>query len=264
MRLLLVFSLIFFFSTATVYAEEDALPDVPETVVDTAGDVPADETVMDQDDNIFANASDDQIKEAQRFFKYCTENETLNKQKDCKCAATSYLRTRMSLGPDASPEQIMAENRNTCLFDEANALPTDNEADISKYSKKEIEEAEVVYAECTASQRLSSAFDCECFASKYLEKRHKEGPVLQKDIIYNQLRTECRNVVETTGREYSLCMSNPSFRDTNGIERKSFCECYARQWGKNFEGYKGVIDKKSRRYLKMMSRSHCIRPENYP
>lgn len=263
MRILLIFSFIFCFSSSVVYAQDDALPDVPVTMPEISTEVNDDSPASEESQNVFAKASDDQIKEAQRFFRYCSDNQTLSTEKDCRCAATKYLETRLRLGEGATPEQIMAENRNNCLVDEADSISEDASADITKYSETDIEEAEEVYAQCRSSQRMRSAFDCECYASKFLEKRHEEGPMMQKDTIFIQLQTECKNVVDTTGREYSLCMSNPTFERTNGIERKKFCECYARQWAKNYENFTAVVDTKSRRHLKIMSRAHCTKPENY-
>lgn len=256
MRLFLIICFALVFSIPSSYAQEDALPEVSEN------EEAAIESVSNEN-NVFDSASDEQIVEAQRFFRYCSKNKTLSKEKDCRCAATNYLQTRIRLGEDATPEQIMAENRNTCLTTVAEVIPDEGEVDVSKFSEKDIEEAEAVYVQCESTPKMSRAFDCECFASKYLDIRHDEGPLLSKDLIFLRLQTECKNLVESAGREYSLCMSSPTFADTNGIERKDFCECYARQWTRAYEGYTEVFDRKSRGFLKYSARSFCSNPQNY-
>lgn len=187
----------------------------------------------------------------------------MSKQKDCKCAATKYLETRLDLGEDATPQQILAENLNTCLQDERYAVKPNDVADIDKYNEREIEEAEAVFDRCESESRLNKNFDCECLASRFLEERHKNGPVLQQDAILISLQTECKNVVETTGIQYSNCMSSPSFRNTNGIEQRDYCECYARRWAETYEQYSGVVDSKSSINLQANARGFCQQPDNY-
>lgn len=213
--------------------------------------------------SVFSGASDDNIKEAQRFFKYCGENDTMNRQKDCRCAATKYLETRMSLGDDASPEQILAENVNTCLKDARYEIDPAERTNIEKYSQKDIAEAEAFFEDCSGDTGYRISFDCECLASRFLEERHKRGPLYPAESIKVLLQLECRNVVETTGYEYSSCMSSPAFRNTNGIERKTFCECYARQWAKMYESFRGVVDSKSTMNMQANARGICKKPASY-
>ncbi len=258
MRLFLIFSLIFLFSSVNAYSEDDALPEV-----EAAASIDPALEKTQASENIFDQASEEDLKESQRFLKYCTQNETLNKQKDCKCAAVAYLETRLKLGSEASPEEIIADTRNSCLHDPKTAITDEDVVNLNKYSEKQIEEAEAVYEYCQNTVRFNTAFDCECFASKFLEERYKKGPLYPKNSIFVELQPFCKNVVNSTGYEYSTCMTGPAIRNTNGIEIKKFCECYARQWAKNYEGYNGIIDKNSRQHLKSVSRAYCRRPDNY-
>lgn len=242
--------------------DDNALPGSSSEIVSNSAD---DSTILDDaDTDIFSQASDENIIEAQRFFKYCSQNPTLNKEKDCKCAATRFLETRVKLGDDVEPDQIMAENRNTCLKTAVEEIPKNEEADTSKYSEADILEAEEVYEFCESKRRINMSFDCECLAAEYLEIRHVEGPVVDREMIFLRLQTKCKNLVDTAGHEYSLCMSSPTFKDTNGIERKEFCECYARRWALSYGAYSDALDRKSRGYLKYGARAFCSNPKNYP
>lgn len=256
MRVFLILSFVFIFSFVPAHAQDDALPD-------TTGGTVSDVSESPESGNIFDQASAADQNEARRFLKYCSENETLSRQKDCKCAAVSYLETRIKLGAEATPKQIMDQTRNSCLLNPKDAISEEDKINIDKYSEKDIEEAEEAYAFCKSNRAYNIAYDCECFASKFLEMRHENGPLYPKEDIYINMKLHCRNVVNSTGVEYSMCMTSSTFRNTNGIEQKKFCECYARHWANSYKTYSGVIDTNSRRHFKGLARAHCKRHENY-
>lgn len=209
--------------------------------------------------NIFDDATDEQIKEAQQFYNYCTDNDTISAKKDCKCATVSYLNARLKLGPDVTTKQIMAHNVNTCLKDAARSKIDKTRAtrDLSHITDTQLAEAEEVFQHCKARRALSSQFDCECFAARFLDERLDIGPIANWDIIFIRFQSECRNVVETTGYAYSRCMSNFGVRSAINMEPKEFCECYARKWADIFENFPGKISTDSKRMMRSQARGHC-------
>lgn len=210
-------------------------------------------------DNIFENASDEEIEEAQQFYKYCAKNDTMSKRKDCKCATVSYLRARLSLGSEATVKQIMKQNINTCLTDEARGKIDKTRAtrDLSEISDSQLEEAEAVFQHCKARRALGSQFDCECFAARFLDERLEIGPLAGWDQIFLRFKSECRNVVATTGRAYTVCMERFGVRSAVNMEPKEFCECYARKWAELFENFQGKITTDVKSSLRGLARGHC-------
>ncbi|PCI53724.1 MAG: hypothetical protein COB36_11885 [Alphaproteobacteria bacterium] len=226
-----------------------------------AQDAPAQtqQTPDDSIENIYETATDDQIEEAQQYYNHCSKNDTISKQKDCKCATVAYLKTRLDLGSDATVKQIMSTNRNMCLKGKAlSKLSKDRSTrDLSNLTNKQLAEAESVFQHCKERRALNSQFDCECFASRFLDERLEVGPLQNWDVIFSRFSSDCRNVVETTGIEYSSCMAHFGIKDAINMEPKEYCECYARQWADLFENYPGKITFNTKQSLKSQARGHC-------
>ena len=248
MHVVLVLFLIAFLSLP-LHAQENALPSVTGEGVEISTD----------GDRAFSQASDEQIAEAQRFYRRCANNETLSAQKDCKCAAAAYLETRMVLGASASVDDIMKKNINTCLKDPKYSAVEGEAPDLSGVTDKQMDEAEAMFAECKGSLKLSRRFDCECYASRFLSERIKQGPTAQKEQILLSFENECRNVLDSTGHEYTGCMGNPMYYPEN-VEPKDFCECYARRWAKLYESYPGKINRFTTKNIRMRARAQCQNP----
>lgn len=189
----------------------------------------------EKEKTLYSNATDSQIQEAQQFYTKCSGNETVSAKRDCKCAATKYLQTRIELGDTASANEIMNKTVNLCLKDGAREINASNSASVSEATDKQIEEADEVYHECKKDMRMKVKFDCECFAATFLNERIKVGPIRPKSLIYSDISGTCQNIVDMTGQRYSECMEGPLLISLGNIERKDFCECYARTWAKNIE-----------------------------
>ncbi len=219
----------------------------------------------EKEENIFSKATPAQIDEAERFYKYCRENPILSAQKNCTCASGMFLDTRMKMGPEASIDEIIAANRNTCLLDpdQSTAGYNEGDPDLSKVTEKQLAEAEDVYNFCTNNPSYNNSYDCDCFAAKFLDQRLKLGPLADRTYIYTLLSSDCRNVVATTGIEYTSCMSQTSLLNTGGYERKKFCECYARRWARDYEAYTGIMNRATTRQIRFTAQSYCRQPEAY-
>ncbi len=167
------------------------------------------ESKKKENGNIFSRATDGQIKEAQRYYKKCEKNESLKTKKNCKCAATKFLETRMKLGKDASVNDIIRTNINACLINPKETRIS-SRTNTSALTKKQMDEAEFIYEMCTTSSDYSRNYDCDCFAAKILDERIKQGPIPSWESLARSFKGQCQNMVEQTGREYSVCMSTPS------------------------------------------------------
>ncbi len=227
----------------------------------SAQDAPA-QTQQNSEDstkNIYEKATNDQIEEAQQYYNHCSQNDTISKQRDCKCATVAYLKTRIKLGPEATTKQIMSTNRNMCLKGKAlSSLNKDRSTrDLSNLTDKQLSEAEAVFQHCKERRALNSQFDCECFASRFLDERLEVGPLLKWDSIFARFSSECRNIIETTGIEYSSCMGHFGIKDAINMEPKEYCECYARKWADLFENYPGHITFSIKGSLKSQARGYC-------
>lgn len=214
---------------------------------------------------LYEQATDEQIKEAQVFYRRCTKNDLMSSRQDCKCAATEYIATRIELGAEASASEIMAINANTCLRQDAFSQSIDNRApDFSNVTDEQIEEAQSVYKYCEADYNYRSNYDCECLAAKYLDARVENGPILDRSTLITQVRGSCPNVVEKVGQQYSQCMS-----PMNDLEifmlvtQKEYCECYAREWTRNYNAVGGIPDTNMRSSINYRSSRYCQNPGVY-
>lgn len=193
--------------------------------------------------SIYARATDEQLAEAQKYYKLCSSNPTLSAEKDCKCAAAKYLETRLELGDTASQSDILNKNIDSCRkAGDETPLPKGT-TDYSKVPKAYLEEASSVYKECSKNARVSLNVDCQCFAAEFLTKRIENGKRISRDSIITSLRSSCRNIVGTTGREYSSCMhGDMDMGFLDGVTQKEYCECVANEWARQYKNFKGDID----------------------
>lgn len=216
-----------------------------------------------QDSDPFKKATDKQISEAQKFYVSCTENEVMSEQKDCRCAATEFLETRIALGDDVSVRDILQVNINQCLKNPENALTAKDIETAKKISEAQKEEAQYVYNECKNSPKLSKNYICECRAASFLEARIKAGPLRDQGMLLIGLKDTCKNTVQRTGGEYSDCMSRgTTIVDIGDIELKDFCECYAKEWVKLYEKAPDLNPRVEQRML-INASVMCSRPNMY-
>ncbi len=227
---------------------------------------PATTTQEEKEQTILSKASDEQIEEAAKFYDLCMKNDSMSNIRDCKCASSEFLDKRIELGDEATISDIMAANVDKCLKDGQDVediYGTKTKSDLPKITKAQLEEAQMVFDQCKSSLKISRFYDCECYAAKYLDARIEKGPLASKEGIIETFISDCRNIVETTGYEYTRCMAMTTKRPVKNIEPKDYCECYAGQWAKHFEAYQGLINFSSKNLMKERAIAYCRRNENY-
>ncbi|MGH1456779.1 MAG: hypothetical protein ACRBDI_08355 [Alphaproteobacteria bacterium] len=220
---------------------------------------------LPKEKSIYSKASDAQLKEAQKYYGICTGNDTLSDLKDCKCAATKYLETRLELGNTATTKEIISINTDTCLKNPKKKTTGKLNKSYSDIPQVYLEEANDVYEYCVNNQAFSINFDCKCYASKFLSMRQEEGSKMGRTTIMANLKDSCRNVVGTTGQQYTSCMSIPvDIGMGEAITQKDYCECYAYEWARLYKNFKGNIDSRTvQRELGFSASMRCTDPSMY-
>lgn len=231
----------------------------PAFAQDETTSAPSDNT-LPQSESIYSVASDIQIEEAQQFFRKCSQNETMNKMRDCKCSATSYLESRVALGDQATSDEVFEKIKNQCLMKDMklSQIRENTDIDLSDVNPKYLNEADRVYKKCAETKAMSIKVDCECYAASYLDERIKLGPMVNPDEIMIQLRGKCKNIVENTGYEYESCMTGPIVNPAlQRVDKKKYCECYASTWASLYESYTGEQSARARSGLKSRAMTEC-------
>jgi hypothetical protein len=125
-------------------------------------------------------------------------------------------------------------------------------------------EGESVYEKCVSNRQWSTEFDCRCLAQKVVELRAKRGPEPLTELLAAEIQRNgsCRNIPETTRREYATCMRGSGF-DYRGIPQEDYCECYAQTWGKLYGEYEGKIDEHRKSNIRLKARVYCYKPGAY-
>ncbi len=196
-----------------------------------------------QDKVDISKATDGQINEAQRFYKACSNNEQLNSQHDCKCLAGEYLAARISRGDDASYKQVFSDVRKLCLTnpEEKSNLDDVTSSDAKEeFTDAEITEANNVYQWCKTDTYMPLYHDCKCLASEFVMKRRELGRLPNRDHVLSELKGKCLDGTGMAGYLYKDCISKPALLPMHLKNVKKFCECYASQFSKNFEGLEGT------------------------
>lgn len=205
-----------------------------------------------------SKASDQQIEEAQRFFKSCTKNEDLSLDHDCRCMAGEFLANRMALGDSVPAKEVYAAVRHTCAID-PNAKRDDNEqvGMGQEYTDAELDEAQEVYNSCLGNQLMRLNHDCRCMASTFLKKRKERGRIPKADEIISGLRHECKNGTEMAGYLYTDCINKPEFLPPVVTDAKKFCECYASGYAKEYESMTAENNVNTRGAIAMIVMGKC-------
>lgn len=212
-------------------------------------ETPKQETSTPAPKKIFEDATDHQIREAQAYYNFCSEDETYSRIKDCNCSAAEFLDVRVTMGNNVKQSQILDIIKNKCLLDDLKygKVPLDDnpeeDDELNKLTDKELKEVEEVFQGCKADFYLKTYRDCECIAAKFLDQRQELGPFSSINNILAELRNdrECINTVDAIGKEYSDCMENSMLDRFTNAPRKKFCECVANDWVTQFESYKGNL-----------------------
>ena len=218
--------------------------------------------------SLYAKATDKQLKEAKDYYRVCSTTTSMSAIKDCKCAATKYLETRLELGDSASTNDIIKKNLNSCLKNEEQLTLPEGSFDYSKVPKKYIDEALYIYSYCNEVPGLNVKYDCQCYAAEFLSKRIDVGKKMsQKNILYS-IRGECKNVVGTTGAQYQSCMSTTFDAEEHIAEtvtQKDYCECVAKQWAESYRNLKtNIVSSMVRQELIFQANMKCRSPNMYP
>lgn len=217
--------------------------------------------------SIYARASDAQMEEAKKYYRLCEKTDSLNSIKNCRCAAAAYLETRLKLGDAAGVNDIIKANLNSCLKDSALAeLPRRSNIDYSKVPKTYLDESMYIYNYCNENPRFSMDHDCECYAAEFLSKRIDVGKRMSQNEIMIDLDASCRNVVASTGQQYSACMGE--YFDASviaeDVTQKDYCECVARRWGQAYKNFRGdIANPVIRKELAFSALMTCRSPDIY-
>ncbi len=210
-------------------------------------------------------ASDAQIKEAQIFFKRCTGNEALNSAHDCRCLAVEFLGARVQFGNDVDYRRILSSIRSTCLKAEAADITDDGPAGLQdEYTDSEIKEAQSVYDYCENHAFMKRRHDCRCIAAKFLEERQEVGRFESLELALSNLRNECLSGVNKAGAIYSDCISSPGGVPPGVRNIKTYCECLASTYGKEFEANSGNMSMAKEKMMGMRIAGQCASQQGAP
>ncbi|VAW75664.1 hypothetical protein MNBD_GAMMA15-915 [hydrothermal vent metagenome] len=133
----------------------------------------------------------------------------------------------------------------------------------SAATAEQLKEADKVFQNCKATLKLHRYYDCECYASRFLDGRIKAGPKAQQEVILQTFYNDCRNIPDSTKYEYARCISDTKVRPVRNIASEDFCQCYSDQWAQRFESHQGLVNMDSKNLIRRHARAYCKRPANY-
>lgn len=218
-RLLILFALLFLALSFSARAQEDSLKDI----------APA------------------YLKEMDRFYAYCAKEPTLSEHYDCRCLSMKFLDKRRERGEDVRVDDILASIRGQCAQGEGEAPPFPADAALmGGYTQEEIDEADGVFQSCKSNPEMTMAYDCECFAAKYLDERVQRGPEPPGSYITMLVSQTCPNPEGVAGNTYESCLGRPGLMPLpRGKTVEQYCECYANEYAKLYkqagQGYNSTV-----------------------
>jgi hypothetical protein len=107
-----------------------------------------------------------------------------------------------------------------------------------------IQESMNVFDQCNSTLSMSQNFDCECFASKFLELRVATGPIGSTQALKMKLRRECRNSTKAAGVAYESCLRGTG-QMPPGTDPEVLCSCVGNTYAKLLDQDKPIITQSS-------------------
>lgn len=90
------------------------------------------------------------------------------------------------------------------------------------------QEAQKILAQCKGTMKMSSKYDCECYAQKFQEKRDEVGTRPNEHVIMSHIKTECLALDKMAEASYKECMNGSKslhIRYKQNIKKEAFCGC---------------------------------------
>lgn len=106
--------------------------------------------------------------------------------------------------------------------------------DLSEVPDEYIDEAIAFNEECQGSLNLSSNYDCDCLASRYLDERIKGEDKVNRSSILLKIEKECKSAVNAAGANYQKCLSTAVLMPVS-MDVEKYCSCFASTYAKIYE-----------------------------
>lgn len=87
---------------------------------------------------------------------------------------------------------------------------------------------------CVNDAHRAAHYDCECLASRYLERRIEEGPDVPANLIFMDVQAECPNLPAAAGFAYTECINQPHAFFPQGQDPEEYCTCVGNGYAKLF------------------------------
>ncbi len=218
------------------------------------GGVPASSLAQESPDQVSA-LPDKYIEEMEGFFTYCKGDDYLKQNFDCRCLSVAYIDKRTEKGPTANSSDIIKViEKEPCRYDQTTmARPESPEEDFSAIPDEFIDESNEFYKNCNATYQMHMNYDCECLATKFLDKRIENGKDMPPDEILMYISKQCPNVEGAAAHVYERCLTQAPLLPPKQPVKK-FCECTANTFAKLYKD--AGISAGSQRYTSL--RSHAM------
>lgn len=128
----------------------------------------------------------------------------------------------------------------------------------SEIPEEAIVEAEAFQKACVADVNLSTYYECDCWAMRFLEARLVRGPDIQQDIIMMDIGSECPNTAAIAGSAYKNCIAQGIDFFPKKQDPEEYCSCVGNSYAKLFERSGQSIDSKLMIQLRTMASLSCI------
>lgn len=88
--------------------------------------------------------------------------------------------------------------------------------------------------DCNQDQHRATHYDCECLASRYLERRIELGPDAPGNIVFMDVQSECPNLPGAAGFAYTQCIGQPISFFPEAHDPEKYCSCIGNAYAKLF------------------------------
>jgi hypothetical protein len=120
-----------------------------------------------------------------------------------------------------------------------------------------IEEAEQVARDCAADPMLSTYYDCECRAMRFIEVRIMRGPVEDQSTVLLDIRGECPNTPAIAGSAYQTCIQQGISFFPAGQDPEEYCSCVGNSYAKLYARAGQAFDSRLIVQLKTIATLSC-------
>jgi hypothetical protein len=156
------------------------------------------------------------------------------------------------------PSPVLSAPKGSLLDQDKRQLPYKSYSEIPEEA---IVEAEAFQQACEADSTLSTYYECECWAMRFLEQRIIRGPEVDATAVMLDIQADCPNTPAIAGMAYNTCIGQGVDFFPDKHDPEEYCSCVGNAYAKLYARSGRSIDTRLMVQLRTIASLSCTQQE---